>query len=337
MSTAGALWTGEFRAGVETTYATTVTPTRRLYLAPGSGLVPGGSAIRHSVLTGTRAQVVAGRPGASAPGGSFTSMVESGEILELLEMGINGTPVVTTPGGGTTTRLHVYTGPGTPDSGTVQFHDAARPWQMAGVYLNTLRLTGNANAGAELAGDLFGSAITQTALSGSVTSRSPTPYSGWESKLYIDPVSGTDNYGSTLIAAADSIISYDWSLAANNLGRLFTAANTRNMQSAVLGVLEVTGSMVFRAAGARALTEYNNFVAGTLVRLRLRLGDNTVLEGALNSFVDFDISAIWTEFTLLGEEAGVRTYQASFGYVYDATNSLAVRVRAQNARTAAWA
>ena len=169
----GEIWTGEFRAGVETTYGTPATPTRRLYFAAGSGLVPGGTAIRTSVLTGTRAQVVSGRKGVSEPGGAFSFPMDSAEILEPLEIGVNGTPTVTTPVGGTTTRLHVYTAPGTLDSATFQFHDGARPWQAAGVYANTIRVAGNASGENTVSGDLFAAAFTQTALSGTVTARTP--------------------------------------------------------------------------------------------------------------------------------------------------------------------
>jgi hypothetical protein len=329
----------EFRVGVEAggSYGVAVVPTRRQYFAPGGGLTPGGTAVVNTVVTGDRAQDVSGRPGVSAPAGTYSLPAAADTILEFLSLGLTDTPVVTTPGGGTTTRLHTYTGPGTAlKSGTLQWHDGARPWQQTGVYADTGAIALAANGEATLSGSLFGKAHTQTALTGTPTAYTPLQSAGWEVKLYIDAVSGTDNYGTTLIAAADSTTQANIPLFNNALGRLYTGANTRDMQQAVINPFQAAGSVTFRAAGARALTEYNDFVAGTYKRLRFMIGDNVILEGALTAFVTVDIQVMWTEFNLVNEEAGVRTYVASYRYIKDNTNSLALRVRAQNSRASAF-
>jgi len=335
---AGELWLQELRAGVESVYGTAVVPTRRLYWAADSGLQPGGSTTRHVLQTGDRAQVRSATPGVQAPSGTFSLPVSSDEILELLHIGVDGDPAITTPAGGTNARLHVYTAPNALASMTAQWFDGARPWQASGIYANTLRLTGNPGEGGTniLSGDLFAASMTQTALTGTVTDRTPLPMEGWEAQLFIDPVSGSDDYGTTLIAAAQSVVNWDLPIAQNNLGRLYTAANTRAMQAAIVGPLELTGSLTFVASGARSLTEYNDFVAGTQKRIRLRFGDNEVIEGALTYFVDVDIPIVWTEFDLLNETAGVRTYAASFGYLFDAANDFAIRVRCQGIREEAF-
>lgn len=334
----GEIYLGQARMGLEAAYGAPVPPTRRIYCAPGSGVVPGGSNIRHALQSGNRSQFRASSPGVSEPSGSFSLPTESGEVLEILSIGVDGSPVVTTPVGATTTRLHTYLGGvNAVKSATTQFHNGAHPWQLAGTYANTVRFAGSANGEVAVSGDLFGSALTQTPLSGAVTDRTTTPYGGWEGTLAIDSVSGTDNYGTTVIAAGESITNFDVLVAQNNLERLYTLANTRAMQAAIMGTYDATGSMAFVASGARALTEYNDFVAGTQKRLRLTLGNNAILEGALRSFITIDVQIVWTSFNLLGEEAGVRAYEAEWGYVHDAVSNFAARVRCQNARTAAFA
>ena len=334
----GEIYQGQFRAGLETAYNTAAVPTRRLYLAPASGLTPGGSTNRHAVQTGGRAQIRSASPGVSEPGGSFSMAVAPGEVLEFLNIGVDGNPTITTPVGGTTTRLHTYLGGQTLDSMTLQWHDGFRPWQATGVYANTLRVAGEASGANTMSGDLFAAAMTQTALSGTVTDRAPVPSEGWEAQLFIDSVSGADNYGTTLIAAGESVTNWDMPLAgSNNLGRLYTAAKTRAMQAATMGTYEATGSLTFVAKGARSLTEYNDFTAGTQKRLRMRFGETRILEGALYAFLDIDIPIVWMSFDLLGEVAGVRTYQAEYGYLWDVFNIFPLRARVQCDRTAAFA
>ena len=335
----GEIFTGSSRAGVEVTYATAVVPTRKLYLGDDSSVDPGGNNVRHALMAGTRSRMRASSRGVQEPAGAYSMPTESAEILEILRIGVDGAPVITTPTGGTTTRLHTYLGGVNPlSSATLQFFDGALPWQMVGSYAGEVRFTGAPGPGGEnqVAGSLFGSALTQTALTGTVTDRTPIPYAGWEASLFIDSVSGTDNYGTTAIAAAQSVTAWDVLAANNNPGRVYTAANTRNAQAVVLGEFDATGSMSFLASGARALTEYNDFTAGTQKRIRLMFGNNTVLEGALLSFVTVDVQILWTAFDLTGESEGVRTYSAEFAYIHDSTTNFASRVRAQCARTVAF-
>lgn len=333
---AGDLYLGQARIGSETTYATAATPTRRIYWRSGSGVAPGQENPTHDFLTGDRMQTLAATAGVQQPAGPFTLPVGAGEILEFLSIGVNGTPTISTPVGATDARLHVYT-PGTPKSGTLQSDDGARPWQMTGVYANTLRFAGSAAQGGEnlLSGDLFGAALTQTALSGTVTSREPQFFSGWETALAIDDPDGTDNYGTTAIAAAQSIINYTCEFG-QNLGRKYTAANTQAMLRAVLGRLSGTGSLTFEASGAQALTEYNHYKAADLRRVSLKLGDNVEIETGFTHYVQLDLSLVWTSMTLLGEDAGTRTYEANYALVKDSVNSFPYRIQVQTDRTAAF-
>jgi hypothetical protein len=330
----GQTYLQQFRCGRETTFGVAVVPTRRLYFMPGSGLAPGGSATRHTFLTGTRDQTLAATPGVQEPAGPFEMRVSHDECLEVLAC-FFGPATVTTPGGGTTTRLHTFT-PGTaPDSMTIQWDDGARPWQSRGVYVNTMRIAGTASGTNALSGEFFGVETIQTALTGTATARQPSFFEGYETQLYLENMTGADNYGTTLIAAGASITSWSVELN-NNLGRVYTAANTQAMNEAVVNPMEATGTVTFKASGATALTEYTNFRAATPRRMRLRFGTNDILEGALTAFFDLDIGMVWTSFNLLGEEAGIRLYEAGFGFIFDSVANFGVRVRCQNARTAAF-
>jgi len=327
----GQLTLQEFRAGLESTYGTGVAPSRRIYFMPGAGFNRGGENRRHQFLTGTRDNTLEATPGPAMPVGTFSLPVSCDEANEILAM-FFGPATITTPAG--TVRLHTFV-PGTNSSGTIQWYDGARPWQMTGCYVNTLKIDGSANGANTISGELFAANVTQTALTGTATARVPSFFEGWETTLAIDAFGGADNYGTTVIAAAQSIVSWSITLS-NNLGRKFTAANTNAMQSAVVNPMEVTGSLVFEAAGAQALTEYNNFVASTKRRVRLKFGTNDLIETTYYQQMVVDIPLVWTSMNLLGEDEGTRTYEGSFGFIYDPTPAFGMRIQTQSTRVTNW-
>jgi hypothetical protein len=327
----GNLYLQEFRAGLETVYSTPVAPTRRIYFRPGSGLNRGGETRRHQFLTGTRDNTLAGTPAPQEPLGTFSLPVSCDEANELLAC-FFGPAAITTPAG--TVRLHTFT-PGTPSSMTLQWHDGARPWQEAGVYVNTLTIAGSANGENTISGELFGAGITQTALSGTATARTPSFFEGWETTLALDTYGGADNYGGTVIAAAQSIVSWSVTLT-NNLGRKFTASNTNAMQSAIINPMEVTGTVTFEAAGAQALTEYNAFVAATPRRMRLKFGTNDLIETTYFQHMNVDIPIVWTGMNLLAEDEGTRVYEASLAFIYDPVVAFGARIQTQSTRATNW-
>lgn len=53
-------------------------------------------------------------------------------------------------------------------------------------------------------------------------------------------------------------------------------------------------------------------------------------------YVTFDIPGAWRAYDLNAEDEGSRSYSLEVDYVYDPTNAFAMRMRCQNARTAAW-
>jgi len=334
MPTDGHLWRSVWQAAKETTYGTAVaTATRKLYYASDSSFKQSVDSTSHHFAVGRRDNVLEITNGAQMPAGTVSLPLDSAECMELFNIAI-GAPTTTTPGGGTTTRLHTYKpGSTAPESGTFQWDDGASAWQMSGVYANTLQIEGSAGGDNMLSAELFAKAMTQTALAGTPTDRTPNFYQGWEAKMYLETIGGTP--GSTNIAST----LVNWSVTFNNnLGRKFTADNVNAMNKATLGEIDVTADLVFEAASATALAEYNHWftddTAGRLVRLEF--GNNDILEGALKTFVKVDLPGKWTAVDISGSDAGTRTYNLTLGYKYDSVLAAGFQLLAQNARAAAW-
>lgn len=287
----------------------------------------------HRFTTGTRDNVRAVTTGAETAGGSAAQPVSGAENLELLEL-FFGAGVVTTPTGGTTTRLHTYkpllAGP---PAATLQYQDGANLRQLVGTHANMLTFAGSVDGENLLTADLFGRQLVALgALTGAPTERTPTFHEGWETKLYIDNLAATP--GTT---AVDGVL-INWSIALNgNLGRKYTAANTKAASAVTLGEVDVTATLVFEASAATAGTEYANWDAATGRMLSIRFGGNRILEGALAEQVQIDLPGFWTAVDLGGSAEGTRTYSFSLQGSYDTVLASMVQVRAQCARLAAFA
>jgi hypothetical protein len=100
--------------------------------------------------------------------------------------------------------------------------------------------------------------------------------------------------------------------------------------------LGIKAKLTFEAAAATALTEFNNWNAGTRRLVRLFFGDNEIIDGGDKKFVTIDLPGAWEATDLGGNDEGTRTYEMSLDYVYDVTNAYGVQIRAQNARAAAY-
>lgn len=330
----GHLWRSTWQAAVEVTYGTAVaTATRKLYYASDSAFRQEIESRDHHFAVGRRDNNLEVTNGPQMPSGRVSLPLDSHECMELFNIAI-GTPTTTTPATATNTRLHTYKpGSSAPESGTFQWDDGARPWRMTGVYANSFSIQGSANGENMMSAELFAKGMTQTALAGTPTDRTPSFYEGWESKIYLDAIgatAGTTNIANTLI---------NWNITFNNqLGRKFTADNVNSMNKATIGELQCTAEFVFEASEAISLTEYNHWfnddVSGRLIRLEF--GNNDVIEAALKTFVTIDLPGKYTSFDLGQSDAGTRCYGIRYSYKYDSTNAYGIQARLQNLRTAAW-
>lgn len=332
----GEIWLSSFQAAIETAYgagATSHTATRKLYFESSSAFMQAVQSREHHFATGRRDNVLAITNGPQQPAGRVSLPLSPSECMELFNITI-GAPVTTTPATATNTRLHTYKpGSSLPESGEFQWNDGARPWQMLGVYGNTLGIQGGANGDVMVSCDLFAKSMTQTALVGTPTDRVPDFYEGWESKIYLDTIGGTP--GTTNLAG--TLINFNVQFS-NQLGRKYTSDNVNAMNKATIGELQCTVDLVFEASPAIALTEYNHWmaddVAGRLVRLEF--GQNDIIEAALKSFVTVDIPGKWQAFDLGQTDAGTRVYGLKYGYMYDSVLGAGFQLRAQSLRAAAW-
>lgn len=319
--------------GLESTPGTAVAATRKVYFGTDSMLTIQRDAHPHRFAVARRDNLLSYTNGSVQAGGSASMPLDGAEALELFSLGISGTPVITTPTGATTARLHTYK-PGDLASATVEWHDGKRVWQGAGYRANTLSISGAVNDTNMVSADLFGTNVTAiTGITGSLTDRVPTLTEGWQSKVYVENFTGTP--GTTVISGFMT----NWSVqVSNNLGRVYTADNTLAANRVIAGELDVTASVTVDADSAVAKTEFDNWAAGTGRMIRLEFQDETgFIEGAIRRFVTVDIPGYWTAVNLGGSGDGVRRYELNLQSVYSAAQAAMIVVRAQCARTVAFA
>lgn len=328
---AGELWRSTAQIGVETTPGTPVAATRKVYWREPT-LTKELPATPQRFATGTRDNVRAVTYGSAVAGGALSLPLSSSEALELFSIGVNGTPVITTPAMATLTRLHTYK-PGDLKTATIEWDDGKRVWQGAGYMANSLTLAGAVNEENILSAELFGTNLIAGTLTGALADRTPDFLQGWQSRVYLEAFSGTP--GTTVVSGFLT----NWNVQImNNLGRVYTAGNTQAANRVIAGELDVTATLTVDADSAQAITEFNNWVAGTQRMVRLEFQDETgFIETTFRKFVTIDIPGAWTAVALGESGDGVRRYGLSLQGVYQSTLAAMIQIRAQNNRTAAFA
>src|SRR5262249_1386038 len=137
--------------------------------------------------TGTRDNARAATQGPAVVGGSIAFPQSADELIEWLLITLQGGVTATTPTGATNGRLVTFTAGGLSiDSMTFEYNDGARAFRAYGVYGNEMTMSGSANAEAMAAFTLFGVERELNALTGSLTSRTPTFFDGYETLCYVD-------------------------------------------------------------------------------------------------------------------------------------------------------
>lgn len=328
---AGELWRGSFQMGLQPG-AVAVPATRKMYYREPV-LTKERESRPHRFRTGRRDNVHKRTSGPVSAGGSVNLAMSADEIIELLLLGVQGGVTPTQPSAGTDPTVYLWTfKPGNAlDKATAEWHDGARPWREIGVQVNSLSISGEVEGENMVTADLFGTDMSQQALTGSLTDRIPTFIEGWETKVYIDALGGTP--GTTVVGTL--VKSWDISLN-NNLEREYTADNTLAAADVNFGDFEVEASVVVKASTAAALTQFNNWESGAELLVRLEFGQNQVISNTYKRFVTIDIAGSWTAFDLGSDGNNARQYELSFGQIYDTALAASVQFRAQNTRSAAW-
>ncbi len=322
----GELWRGTVQFGVENpvAYGTPVPATRRMYFTDPT-MARTREPRLHRFATTTRDNVRNITLGPTVVAGTLVQPL-SAEVIELLEIGIKG---AVTP----TANVWTFTPDPVLGSATVEWHDGAVAWQAAGCYVNTLRFAGSVSGENLVTAEIFGKAMIQNALTGSLTHSTPAVFEGWETALYVDDFEdapGVSGISGTLI---------NWDvLISNNLGRKYFADNTIDLGGVAVGVLDVEATLTFEAASADAAAEFALWEAGTKRLVRLEFGNNTLIGGGpLKETISLDIPGAWTAFDLGGTDEGTRTYELKLSYVFDPTNLWGFQALVTTARTVAWA
>ena len=328
---AGEIWRSQAAVALEVTPGTAVQPATRLVYWENPMLSLDIPATPRRSSSGRRDSVFAVTQGSKAAGGSMSMPMSADESLEILNIGVSGDPVITTPSGGTTSRLWTYK-PSELDSATIEWFDGKRGWIGAGYRANTLTFEGSADGDNNISADLFGADLEAGTVTSGLTERDPSFIQGWQSNLYADSFAGTP--GTTSLSG--TMVNWNVQIS-NNLNRFYTSANTQAAKRTTSGDFDVTASITFDSDDAATLTEFNNWLAGTKWVLRLEFQDETgFIEGALRRFVTIDIPGAWTAVDLGGDSQGVRTYSLSFQSIYSSTLAAMVQVRVQCPRTAAF-
>lgn len=326
----GELWRSAFQIGKENSYGSDAAATRKMYFDIGeSKLTQERDPRTWRFASGRRANVGAITLGPKRAGGMVSMPLSAAEIVELALISLQGG---VSPAGAGTAKLWTFVpGNTAPDSATMEWNDGARDWQETGVYGNVFRIAGSAAGENKVSVDLFGKVLSAAAATEGLADGLPDFLEGWETKLYIDALGGTA--GTT--AVSDTLINWDVSHD-NQLGRKKWANNTDYYDANTLGEAAARAQLLFEAAPAAALTEFDNY-NGVVERLvRLEFGQNAVIDGSDKTFVTVDIPGAWTVVDLGQTDEGTRAYQMTIDYIYDVANTMGFRLRAQNARATAF-
>jgi hypothetical protein len=306
---AGELWRGSFQVGLESTPNTTVPATRKMYFTPDSKLGRVRPPRPHKFATATRDNTRAMTLGPAEVGGTLKMPLSASEIIEFLLMGVKAGVA---PAGAGAAKLWTFT-PGTSLApATIEWNDGAREWEAGGCYVNKLKFTGNVKGESMVEAEVFGMSLAAASLTGALTDRLPDFIEGWETKLYIDAFGGTA--GST--AVSDLLINWEITLD-NMLGRKKWANNTAYYDGITIGEIGISAKLMFEAAAAQALTEFNNWDAATERLVRVEFGNNENI--AVNEIQTLTVTGTPTGGTFTITYAG----QTTAGIAFDA-NAAAV-------------
>lgn len=331
---AGEIWRSTAQVGLQPT-STPVPATRKVYWTEPA-LTVERAATPFRPATGTRDNVRGVTFGPLAPAGSLSLPLSAEECLEVLLMAVRGGVTPTTPSGAVNGRLWTFT-PGPLDQATIEWDDGTRVHQGAGYRVNSLTIAGAVDQDTTFQADLFGAGLIVGTLTPALTDRTPTFIQGWQTRLFVDTLL-TGTPGATLV----SDLLTNWSVTLNNnLDRAYVAANTQQANRTTEGTLDVTASFTFDAAYASALAELNAWDNNTGRIIRLEFQDETRFLGTggdatLRPFITIDIPGFYTTKNLGASGAGTRRYEMGYQATYQATMGAMLKIRVQNARSAAW-
>jgi hypothetical protein len=323
---AGELYLGQWQLGRESVYGVAVAATRIVYPDGNPVFARTRPPRPHSVATGNRLQQRFATLGPSEVGSSVTIGLSASELLEWAAITLQGGVNPTTPTGAVNGRQFLFTGGGaTLDSATAEYNDGATAYRAYGVYGNQLKISGDANAGANAQIDLFAVERQANALTGALSSRTPTLIEGFETLCMIDAFGGTP--GVTQIP--NFLQKWDITFG-NGLQRKHLANNRNVMQRAVLSPITMKAVLTVEAATAQAAAELTNWDAGTRRMVSLRMGYNRSInpiagDSAINEVQTLTAGGTWSAgtyvLTILGQATSAIAFGANAATIQTALNT----------------
>ncbi len=311
----GELYNAGFQVGVESPYGTPVAATRKMYWRNGESKL---SRVRdprvHKFATQDRFSTRKVTFGPQKPSGVAVLAASADEIIELLLMTICG---AVTPTGAGAAKLWTFAPGSALDSATVEWHDGARAWQMAGALGNSIKFAGSISGEHIVTANLVGSALALNALTGGLTDRLPSFLEGWEAAMYIDALGGTP--GSTLVS--DTIINWDVDIN-NGMEPKFLGNNTNAVSRYPLAELEAGAKLTLEAISSDVATELSALEAGTERLVRLVFGNNLTIP--VNEIQTLTVDATGGTFTITyaGQTTAAIAFDAAAAAVQSALEAL---------------
>jgi hypothetical protein len=322
----GEIWRQRIQVGKEITAGAAVAATRLVYLDNASIKFTKTRDPRyHRFATGTRDNVRAYTSGAVAAGGEAKMPVSGDELLEWLLVGIQGAVTPTTPSGATNARLWTFKPSTTLDSMTIERDDGSG---------NLSRLTGTRADQIQIAGgvaDANEATITFFSqdredgwagpLTGALAQRDPTFLEGWQTRFWLTSFGATPQ---TVLVPWGVLINWDVRIQ-NQLGRKYTAMNTKAASAITFGELVVEATLLLEAFAATTALELAYWNADTKRLMTLEfLGPADEIEAGANEVQTISSTATGgtIRLTFAGQQTGTIPFNAAATAVQTALNAL---------------
>jgi hypothetical protein len=323
----GEIWRQRIQVGKETTPGSAVAATRLVYLDNASIKFTKTREPRyHRFATGTRDNVRAYTSGPVAAGGEAKLPVSGDELLEWLLVGLQGSVTPTTPSGATNARLWTFKPSTTLDSMTIERDDGSGNLsRLSGTRADQIHIAGGVAAANEATITFFAQDREDGwagPLTGALPQRDPTFLEGWQTRMWLTSFGATPQ---SVLVPWGVLINWDIRIQ-NQLGRKYTAMNTKAASAITFGELAVEGTLLLEGNAATTVQELAYWNADTkrLVTLEF-LGPANEIEPGINEIQTLSSTATGgtIRLTFAGLQTGTIPFNAAASQVQTALNALA--------------
>jgi hypothetical protein len=322
----GEIWRQRIAVGKETTPGSAVAATRIVYLDNASIKFTKTREPRyHRFATGTRDNVRAYTSGAVAAGGEAKMPVSGDELLEWLLVGLAGGITPITPAGATNARLWTFKPSTTLDSMTMERDDGSGNLsRLTGTRADQIQFAGGVSEANEATITFFSQDREDGwagPLTGALPQRDPTFLEGWQTRMWLTSFGGTPQ---SVLVPWGVLINWDVRIQ-NQLGRKYTAMNTKAASAITFGELAVEATLLLEANAATTVAELAAWNNDTKRLLTLEfLGPAKEIETGANEVQTLSSTATGGTLRLMfaGQQTGTIPFNATAAAVATALNAL---------------